>query len=92
MCTHTSARHVLTADWSCPDYLSAKPDFVGEFVAPVMKHMNDDHSDATAAMVRHYVGIQVRVMDIIMIARTVYSTMQYLGMGFITLPDLLSVI
>lgn len=41
------------------DYLSVKPDFVGEYAAPVMKHMNDDHGDATAAMVRHYVGIPV---------------------------------
>ena len=27
------------------------------FAAPVMGHMNDDHSESTVAMVQHYVGI-----------------------------------
>lgn len=43
------------------DYLSAKPDPVSEYSHHVIKHMNDDHGDATAAMLRHYVGIPVGV-------------------------------
>ncbi|VEU34526.1 unnamed protein product [Pseudo-nitzschia multistriata] len=40
---------------SAGDYKAAKPDPVMAFGGHVAAHMNDDHSEATMAMVRHYV-------------------------------------
>lgn len=42
------------------EYLAAKPDPVAAYASHVMKHMNDDHSDATSAIVQHYVGVPVK--------------------------------
>lgn len=39
------------------EYTAAQPDAIAPFSAPVSAHMNADHADATAAMIRHYVGI-----------------------------------
>ncbi|KAJ1638571.1 hypothetical protein T492DRAFT_942572 [Pavlovales sp. CCMP2436] len=39
------------------EYLSVAPDPILAFSTPVAKHMNDDHSETTVAMVRHYVGL-----------------------------------
>ena len=39
------------------EYAAAAPDPISPFSAPVAGHMNADHADATAAMVKHYVGI-----------------------------------
>ena len=44
---------------SSGDYTSAEPDPVAQFSAPVCGHMNEDHADATVAMVKHYIGITV---------------------------------
>lgn len=38
-------------------YLGAEVDAIQAFAAPVMGHMNSDHSDSTIAMVQHYVGL-----------------------------------
>lgn len=38
-------------------YKSAQADPVAKFATPVMKHMNDDHTDSLVAMVKHYVGV-----------------------------------
>ena len=38
------------------DYHAAEPDPISAFAAPVMAHMNGDHSDASLAMVKHYIG------------------------------------
>lgn len=35
--------------------MNVKPDAVAEFSAPILKHMNDDHSHVTKAMVEHYI-------------------------------------
>ena len=42
---------------SSEEYHAAEPDFVAPFSAPVAGHMNEDHADATLAMIKHYVGI-----------------------------------
>ena len=42
------------------EYLEAHPDPVAAFSAPVCSHMNDDHADATVAMVKYYAGITVK--------------------------------
>ena len=39
------------------DYMGAAVDPIQAFAAPVMGHMNDDHSDSTVAMVEHYIGL-----------------------------------
>lgn len=43
------------------DYLTTAPDAVAEFSAPISKHMNDDHSDTTRAMIAHFItgGVEV---------------------------------
>ena len=41
------------------EYLAASPDPLASFADPVMNHMNDDHSDSTVAMIKHYVGVDV---------------------------------
>jgi len=41
------------------DYLAAQPDACQAYAAPVMGHMNDDHGEATVAMVKHYIGLDV---------------------------------
>lgn len=40
-------------------YYSAQQDPVAMFSSPVCTHMNDDHSEASIAMVKHYAGITV---------------------------------
>lgn len=39
------------------EYAEAGPDPIYQFSGPVGGHMNDDHADATRAMIKHYVGI-----------------------------------
>lgn len=39
------------------DYLECAPDPVAAYASHVMGHMNEDHADATAAIVTHYVGV-----------------------------------
>tara|TARA_B110001452_G_scaffold237806_1_gene217876 strand:+ start:975 stop:2060 length:1086 start_codon:yes stop_codon:yes gene_type:complete len=39
------------------EYLGAEVDAIQAFAAPVMGHMNSDHSDSTIAMVQHYIGL-----------------------------------
>merc|ERR1712127_241219 len=41
------------------EYTDAKPDVISEFGGHVAAHMNDDHMDATIAMIDHYVGLDV---------------------------------
>lgn len=44
------------------DYLATAPDAVAEFSAPILQHMNDDHSETTRAMIKHYItGVEVRL-------------------------------
>ena len=39
------------------EYMAAAPDPIAPFAAPVMSHMNDDHTDAIIAMVKHYAKV-----------------------------------
>lgn len=55
----------LTAE----QYMTAKPDPLAAFAAPVMKHMNDDHADSTVAMVKHYVGVPCTEAEIVTLDR-----------------------
>jgi len=41
------------------EYMEAKADPVGEYADKVTGHMNDDHSNATVAMIKHYIGLDV---------------------------------
>lgn len=41
------------------EYSTAVPDPVAQFSAPVAGHMNEDHADAVAAIVKHVAGISV---------------------------------
>ena len=52
------------------DYIGAQIDPIQAFAAPVMGHMNSDHSDSTIAMVRHYIGLpQVSAADLVQLDR-----------------------
>lgn len=51
------------------EYQQAKPDPLAAFAAPVIKHMNDDHADSTAAMVRHYTGVPCSSASIVSMDR-----------------------
>jgi putative heme iron utilization protein len=66
------------------EYQQAKPDPLAAFAAPVMKHMNDDHADSTAAMVRHYTGMPCTAAEIVSMDRlgmTVKATLTVAGGG-----------
>lgn len=42
------------------EYMATAPDAVAEFSAPILQHMNADHSETTRAMIKHYVtGVEV---------------------------------
>jgi putative heme iron utilization protein len=41
------------------EYSQAAADPVAQFSSPVCTHMNEDHQDATIAMIKHYIGITV---------------------------------
>jgi len=48
------------------EYLAAQPDPVAAYSSHVIGHMNDDHADATAAMVSHYItGCKVENAEIV---------------------------
>ena len=51
---------VFPAQVTSEEYAAAQPDPIAPFSAPVAGHMNDDHADATAAMIKHYVGLTGR--------------------------------
>lgn len=59
----------LASQVSGEEYRNAKPDPIYQFSAPVAGHMNADHADATAAIVRDVVGITVSKADILAIDR-----------------------
>ena len=66
------------------DYKKAKPDPLSGFAKHVIGHMNDDHSDATVAMVRHYVGVDCTDANIVAMDRlglTVKATLTMAGGG-----------
>ena len=42
---------------SAEEYNAAEADPIAPFSSPVAGHMNEDHADATRAMIKHYVGI-----------------------------------
>ncbi|CAN0193566.1 unnamed protein product [Ectocarpus fasciculatus] len=52
-------------------YLTTAPDAVAEFSAPISKHMNDDHSDTTRAMITHFItgGVEVNSAQITAVDR-----------------------
>lgn len=53
LCPFLFPRRQVTAE----EYATAEPDPIAPFSAPVAGHMNEDHSDSTIAMIKHYVGI-----------------------------------
>lgn len=67
------------------DFLSAKPDPIASFAAPIMKHMNDDHSDSTIAMLKHYVGIdcsEATIVSLDSLGMTVKAKLPIAGGGY----------
>lgn len=66
------------------DYKKAQPDPLAGFAKNVMGHMNDDHSDSTVAMVKHYVGVEATAAKIVAMDRlgmTVRATLTMAGGG-----------
>ena len=52
------------------DYMGATIDPIQAFAAPVMGHMNSDHSESTVAMVMHYIGLdQVKSAELVQMDR-----------------------
>mmetsp|Transcript_45615 Transcript_45615/g.134925 ORF Transcript_45615/g.134925 Transcript_45615/m.134925 type:complete len:277 (-) Transcript_45615:264-1094(-) len=52
------------------DYMDASVDPIQAFAAPVMGHMNADHSESTIAMVMHYIGLpQVEKAELVQLDR-----------------------
>ena len=45
------------------EYDAAQPDPIAAFSAPVAAHMNADHAESTAAMIKHYAGISGALGD-----------------------------
>jgi putative heme iron utilization protein len=66
------------------EYSKAKPDPLAPFAKHVMSHMNDDHSESTVAMVKHYVGVDCTGANIVSMDRlgmTVRATLTMAGGG-----------
>lgn len=66
------------------EYEEAKPDPIAGFAAPVMKHMNDDHSDSTVAMVQHYAGVpcsEATIVSLDSLGMTVKAKLEIAGGG-----------
>ena len=66
------------------DYLKAKADPIAAFASHVMNHMNDDHSDATSAIIKHYVGVPCKdttICGMDSLGMTVKATMEFGGGG-----------
>jgi len=52
------------------DYTNAAVDPIQAFAAPVMGHMNADHSESTIGMVQHYIGLpQVEKAELVQLDR-----------------------
>jgi len=67
------------------EYYAAKPDPIAPFAGPVMKHMNDDHSDSTIAMVKHYAGVacsEAQIVSLDSMGMTVKAKLEVAGGGF----------
>lgn len=50
-------------------YFEASPDPISPFSGYVAAHMNDDHEDATRAIVKHVAGISVSKAEILTLDR-----------------------
>jgi len=67
------------------EYEKALVDPLASFADPVMNHMNEDHSDSTIAMIKHYVGIDVSDANIVgldKLGMTVKAKLDSLGGGY----------
>ncbi len=51
------------------DYLTAQADPLAPFAHFIINHMNEDHADATAAIVQHYAGVGCSEASIVSIDR-----------------------
>lgn len=51
------------------EYLACRPDPVAAFSGPICGHMNDDHADATKAIVKHYTGLTVESANMLTVDR-----------------------
>lgn len=52
-------------DVSASDYASSSPDPIVAVGGKVGQHMNEDHEEATLAMIKHYIGIEVEAAKIV---------------------------
>lgn len=61
----------MAGDIQPDEYLSTSPDAVAQFSAPILQHMNDDHSETTKAMIEHYVtgGVEIASAQITAVDR-----------------------
>ncbi len=51
------------------EYFACTSDPVAAFSAPICGHMNDDHADATRAIVKHYTGLTVESANMLTVDR-----------------------
>ena len=66
------------------EYKAARPDPLAPFAKHVIGHMNDDHSDATAAMVQYYAGVEctdAKIVGMDRLGLTVKATLALAGGG-----------
>ena len=66
------------------EYKAAKPDPLAGFASHVIGHMNNDHSDSTVAMVKHYVGVDctdAKIVGMDRLGLTVKATLTLAGGG-----------
>lgn len=60
---------VLLVQVTGEQYFGASPDPIARFSGPIAAHMNDDHEDATKAIVKHVAGITVSRAEILTLDR-----------------------
>eukprot|EP00245_Coleochaete_scutata_P003530 TRINITY_DN15180_c0_g4_i1.p1 TRINITY_DN15180_c0_g4~~TRINITY_DN15180_c0_g4_i1.p1 ORF type:complete len:352 (-),score=61.42 TRINITY_DN15180_c0_g4_i1:284-1339(-) len=60
-------------------YKAAQPDFIAPFAAPIAKHMNMDHADATLAMAEHAIGAKFDSAKIVGLDRLGMQVEVHLG-------------
>ena len=67
------------------EYKAASPDPLASFAGHVMAHMNDDHSDSTAQMIKHYIGLDASECQIVGMDRlglTIKAKLNIAGGGY----------
>ena len=59
------------------EYFQAQADPLSGFATPVMKHMNEDHAEATASIVSHFTGLPCTSATMVGIDRLGFTVISY---------------